>query len=379
MIIDFIYIFMIMGAGQGFLMGIHLLSKKQNKIPNKLLGILMIAFALNLLDVFLIVSGQYVKYPHLLGITSVFPYVYGPLMFLFAKSTAEKLEKLSFGDYLHLLPFVILMIIGLPLYFLKSAEFKMGMAAQTVDAPILSAIGMFIPVVGVFYVYLSSGVLLKYRRRIKQSFSNIDQINLEWLQHFIWGNGIVWLFVIIAYSIQPILPDWFMPNLIIYIPVASFLFWIGYISLSKQSSYLVNSADVLKLPQAPAYSKSGLTDEQANSTVGKLISLVEEKKLYKESSLKLQDLSDALEVPAHHLTEVLNTKVKQNFYDFINSYRVEEVKVLIENDPEKKYNLLSLALDAGFSSKSSFNSIFKKHTGLTPSEYRSKSLKSRAA
>ncbi|MCK5703581.1 MAG: AraC family transcriptional regulator, partial [Cyclobacteriaceae bacterium] len=71
------------------------------------------------------------------------------------------------------------------------------------------------------------------------------------------------------------------------------------------------------------------------------------------------------------LSEVINTKLNKTFYDFVNKYRVEEVQQKIIAGDAEKYNLLSIAFDAGFSSKSSFNSTFKKITGQTPTEFRS--------
>jgi AraC-like DNA-binding protein len=379
MFLDLIYMFMIMAAGLAILLGIHLLKVKEKKLPNMILGISMLFYAVNLLDVFSIISGYSKQHPHLTAVTAVFPYIYGPLLYLFAKSISEKLEKFSRKDYLHFLPFIILTIIGFPLYFLRDAEFKLAMANGTADAPVLSFVGMFIPVAGIIYVVLSARIFNNYRKKIKQNFSNIDRINMEWLRYYIWGSGAVWFFVVVAYSVEHFLPKWFIPNLIIYVPVSGFIWWISYISLSKQSSYLVNSAEIEKEPITPAYSRSGLTDEQAELTIVKLQSLIQTEKPYKNSSLKLQDLSGILDVPPHYLTEILNTRLNQNFYDYINSFRVEEVKRLIKEDKDKKFNLLSLALEAGFSSKSSFNSIFKKHTGLTPSEYRNQSAAKNAA
>ncbi len=71
---------------------------------------------------------------------------------------------------------------------------------------------------------------------------------------------------------------------------------------------------------------------------------------------------------------IINTKMNLSFYELINNHRIEEVKRLISDDKNKVYSLLALAFEAGFSSKTSFNTIFKKSEGMTPSEYRSKVL-----
>jgi len=86
-----------------------------------------------------------------------------------------------------------------------------------------------------------------------------------------------------------------------------------------------------------------------------------------------------LSVSLHNLSEVINGHLNQNFFDFVNSYRVEKVKQDLEDPDKLHFTLLALAMDAGFNSKSSFNSIFKKHTGLAPSVYREQVLKKNTA
>jgi len=76
-----------------------------------------------------------------------------------------------------------------------------------------------------------------------------------------------------------------------------------------------------------------------------------------------------LGVLPNHLSQIINQYEEKNFYDFVNSYRVEEFITLAKKDIDKNFNLLGLAYEAGFNSKSSFNQVFKKITGKTPSEF----------
>jgi AraC-like DNA-binding protein len=95
---------------------------------------------------------------------------------------------------------------------------------------------------------------------------------------------------------------------------------------------------------------------------------VEQKFLYRNSDLTLSRLAQETGLGVHHLSEVLNQHEGKNFYQFINTYRVDDVCKRLQEDPSLK--VLDIALDAGFSSKSTFNSIFKKITGTTPTQYR---------
>jgi len=102
---------------------------------------------------------------------------------------------------------------------------------------------------------------------------------------------------------------------------------------------------------------------------------VENNKPYLDRDLNIQELSVMTKIPRHHITQILNEKHRKNFFTFINEYRVKEVIERFSEPKYRNYNILSIALDSGFNSKATFNSIFKNMTGLTPSEYRDKMQK----
>ena len=103
-----------------------------------------------------------------------------------------------------------------------------------------------------------------------------------------------------------------------------------------------------------------------------LLKLMDDEKPYTNSELMLYQPAGMLNISSHNLSEVLNTQLNQNFFDFINQHRVEQLKKDLCDPAKNHYKLLAIAFDAGFNSKSSFNTIFKKSTGLTPSQYREK-------
>ncbi len=128
----------------------------------------------------------------------------------------------------------------------------------------------------------------------------------------------------------------------------------------------------LELEKA-AYKKSGLTDNKSNEYVDQLVLLMEKNKLFLKPDLTLDELSKKMNVPKHHLTEALNVNLNKTFYQFINEYRVNEFKKRI-TDSSKKENLVYLAYDCGFNSKTTFFNYFKKLEGMTPSAYRKQTV-----
>jgi AraC-like DNA-binding protein len=96
---------------------------------------------------------------------------------------------------------------------------------------------------------------------------------------------------------------------------------------------------------------------------------MESNKPYLEPDLSIYKVAASLDVPRHHVSQVINEQAKKSFYDFVNSYRVEEVKKMLISPAMNNRNILGIALDCGFNSKATFNAAFKKYTGMTPSAY----------
>ncbi|MDX1284379.1 MAG: helix-turn-helix domain-containing protein, partial [Draconibacterium sp.] len=119
-----------------------------------------------------------------------------------------------------------------------------------------------------------------------------------------------------------------------------------------------------------SYEKSGLEEEEAVGIMKKMNSWMEKEKPYVDGNLSLADFAEKFEIPGYILSEVLNRLLKQNFYEYVNNYRIEEFKRLVQDPKNKNIKLLNIAFDVGFNSKTTFNTSFKKFTGKTPSEYR---------
>jgi len=98
--------------------------------------------------------------------------------------------------------------------------------------------------------------------------------------------------------------------------------------------------------------------------------LMEEKKVYRSEGLSLKTLSRRLSLPERHLSQLINDKLNKSFFDLVNYYRVEEAKQMLLEEEEEKRNILDIAFEVGFNTKSAFNRAFKKHTNMAPSQFR---------
>jgi len=186
----------------------------------------------------------------------------------------------------------------------------------------------------------------------------------------------------------------FERELIIYTAVTVFVFFIGYKGLIQSPVFLtaydknmlsdevlpghtVNGSDVFPVLKNHSTqtddTNKRVTDKDFQQYVEKLLEFMKEKKPYLEDNLMLSHVAAAIDIPHYKLTKIFNEKLKQNFFNFVNSYRVEEVKEMLLDPKNDHFTILALAYDCGFSSKASFNRIFKKMTNMTPSEYQKSS------
>lgn len=120
----------------------------------------------------------------------------------------------------------------------------------------------------------------------------------------------------------------------------------------------------------PKYYKSSLTEEAASRSLARLFSLIETERLYTDPKLTLLSLAQRLAIPSQHLSQIINQQIGQSFFDFVNRYRVEEVKKKLLDPKHDLFTIDALAFSAGFNSRSGFYSVFKKLTGMTPSQFR---------
>jgi AraC-like DNA-binding protein len=129
------------------------------------------------------------------------------------------------------------------------------------------------------------------------------------------------------------------------------------------------------IEERPKYEKSTLTKSDADFFLTKLKNLMEEKKPHLDTFLNINQLARRLNIQPRHLSQILNESLHQNFYDFVNSYRIEEAKKMLLDSSNEKTTVLEVLLDVGFNSKSAFNRTFKKNTGLTPSQFKKMNLR----
>lgn len=316
----------------------------------------------------------YVHFPKLHYIIFPFRYLYVPLLFLYVLSFTRKDFKISYIDNLHFAPFFLMYLLFIFKYIVTDPNLlrdylQTDHLFNSAEHRIYNLLEL---IQFLFYAAISLLALKNYVENIKNRFSSIERINLSWLKFVVLGF-IIWkssLFInsILWTNFQYSIPVYVFIILyilaeIIFLLFLSIMFLKG---LKQPEVFLVNNWS----RSNRKYEKILLSDVRKEEYKNRLLQYMEKEKPYLESSLGLQELAQRLSIPSHHLSQVLNTTLMQNFFNFINSYRIKESKRIISEDNCNKKTILKILYESGFNSKSVFNTAFKKHTGMTPSQFR---------
>lgn len=377
----------LLGAVQGFFLAVALAAQRRNRTANRLLAVAMFAFSIHLATVVYHAAGWERRFPHFFGAAYPLPLLYGPLIYLYAVTASNRIRRLRWYDGLHFLPFGLVLLVSLPVYLMSGAE-KLAYyheLQQGARPLLLRVVDPLKLASGVGYSVATIRFLLRHRALVKESYASLEPVNLQWLLRLGLAGALIWgLAAVFELTPQSDLALLRRGDDAIALALAILVYWIGYMALRQPEIF--NFAALDRAPAgetappatssqpaettSPAYERSGLSQGEAAALRDSLLSLMEVAKPWRNSDLTLADLAGRLGTTPHRLSQVLNSQLNQTFYDFVNAWRVREVQRRMADEGARNRTILSLALEAGFASKSTFNHVFRQHTGQTPSAWR---------
>ncbi len=364
-----------LGGLQALLVGVFLFRSKVKNPANGLLSFLMFTLGLSCLFYSFNSLEFYLKFPHLIRIDWGIPLLYAPLLYLYIRSITESIV-ISKNDSIHFIPYLINIVILLP-FFLGSGEEKVQILDYFTESITTGTdlyrfysflLDLAIVFVGAFYVIKSLRIVNKYKEALLNEFSSEEKFKINWL--YILLYAFIFLLTISLIVLIVIFGDrypQFDYKLYYFIYVFLLTYAMSYKALSQPkimslgelrtiSSVKDNTINVTKRGDKAFIIENFMTDQ----------------KPYLNNNLTATELAGLLGISRHELSRVLNEEIGKNFYDFINYYRLEEFKYRLALPENENITLLGIAYDSGFNSKTTFNTIFKRYTGLTPSQYKSK-------
>lgn len=353
------------GGLQGFLLFALLVSDKRVNYANKLLGVFCLFLASTLLFP-LIVFYEEASITWLTGFLLFLPASYGAMGYLYCRSamTGSPLQR---TDIIHILPLLICYSLNYEILFSAEKALSFVTMPKDINTTLKLTLAVFYGQ-ALIYIVLLARMIYRFQTKAKQTLSSYNPDTFKWhwsLMAFmvsIWG-----LKALSGLTSNPFLVNFIADCLLVFM-----IYFFAVVQWRNPSLFHIQQLSA-ELAQPTVLNNKqpsdGLLDQETRSSVLSLVQdQVKEQALYRNSELTLAMLAEQVGVSVHHLSETLNQYGGKNFNRFINEYRVAEVCQQLDQKSDRK--LIDLALDAGFSSKSSFNAIFKKLTGQTPSLYR---------
>lgn len=315
-------------------------------------------------------------FPHIVASSYPLLFLLAPFYFLYARTLLDNQMAWRKTDWLHFLPAILTFLLFLPFY-LQSAEAKIDFlqrlaAQEELEVPLAQFVMMFAQIIQLLlYLWCTRQLVMRARRTIVEQYANGKLLKINWLGKATTVFGLFVIFYAFVTIILVFIKAYRMEMDYIVILINSLLiFVVAYVVLSQPQLFLEN-------PQTGRRQQL-LSAVQSTSLREKLQEYMQSRHPYLEEDIKISDLAEALGVPTHHLSELINTAFQSNFFDFINTYRIEAAKKILEDPDKADWKILAIAYETGYNNKATFNRVFKKYTGYTPSAYRAAHLSQNA-
>lgn len=345
---------------QGIFAAAILWFAQRNKLSSRILSVLLLSIALWLIDTFLGVSGLYKQAPDLYFKPIYYSFAFGPLLYFYVKS----LTNASFSfEKKHLLHFLPVLLQALLYWFLTFQDytFKRWYWLE-VHQPFTYRIefdGTFVSLA--IYLVFSLQLLRNYQKWLSDNFSEFSRITLNWLKLLL----IIMLLLCVQWFVEVILREFFQN----YYDYNFSVLILGILALLLAFGGIrqISLADVVFANKKENLAEKSIVVDKA--ILQKILNQMESNKDFLNPTLTLKEFAETLKLPTRMVSEHINNGLNKSFVDFVNEYRVNEVKHKLQSGELKTYTILAVAFDSGFNSKATFNRIFKKTTGQSPREF----------
>jgi len=315
---------------------------------------------------------------HLMNVSWLFLLLHGPFLWFYVKSLTNPLFRFRHYHLLHFIPFLLFSIFHFSDFIRLSADEKLSIIQNELFRDsILFRIA--IPTVGISnltYNIVALFLLQKHRVNIQNQFSNIEDIDLKWLRTLVIAALVIFGINIFLFNLNTIKPiaGYYEISGFAYAFASVYVLYLGFFGVRQGkifSDYSYFGADGKKV-LINHHTNTVNDRNEYSETISKLTRLMEYEQPYMDPEINLAKLSGLMQIKPELLSEVLNTALQQNFYDFINKHRIEEFKIQCLNKDKKHLSILGLAYECGFNSKAAFYRAFSKFEGTSPTEYISK-------
>lgn len=351
------------GIFQALVFGIALLAKKENRLANRFLTVLL--FCMGYENFIFIVIGfrLYDQYFWLHLLPYGLAFVYGPAFYFYIYSLTS--TSFRFGKkHLWHFAFIALDYVHSIYHLIYGRNFPkshLQLHAFIDEISNLAVISLLI------YTVYGWKLLKNYEKKLPEQLSYTDHMTLRWLKKFLIGM-IGMLIISTVYTLAKVIIDFYSQDIYYFqfLPVIV-VSWLGVVGIQQRQTMVdekKTSGKTIPKEKAPVASF------QLEHHTALLKQTMEQDRLYLNPELSVRILEEKTQMTAKEISIVLNQGLQKNFYQFVNEYRVQEVKERLLDSKYQHLTILGIGLEAGFKSKATFNRLFKNITGITPKQYR---------
>ena len=320
--------------------------------------------------------------PNLYRIFETAYWLEAPLLLWYTRSLVYKNYQWSKVDFLFILPAIIYLVFTAANFY--SLDYTTKYLAlrdyQAVEAPVLRHLtGLARESLRVVFGIMCLIDIRHCRQQIRNRYSNADQIDLGWLKILVVAFMAVRVWAVLV-SIALISKAHLNINIDFELMgltgnYTTFILVSGLIFFSLMNSSLFEGIESREEIKKAENEKDQEKAEIDPDLINKIENYMLVKKPFLANILTLEQLAKQLEMPPRALSNAINRHFEQNFFEFVNHYRVEEAKALLADPVHKNNTMIEIMAECGFNSKATFNTFFKKLVGSTPSQYRAEKIK----
>lgn len=352
-----------------FLSILFFIRPKGDKVANRILSLYLLLFAINLCYNITYWTGLVFQEPyvHFYGFLAMIWVSYPPLMFIYVRRVVAR-KKLVRKDLIHIFVLFMVVLLYSRLYLLDS-ESKLEVLSNGTHWKYIyfaKFIKSGISVILIFYL-----VWAFYLVRRTEGLPNNIRNWLFWIIGAYSGYvvSIIAYFILSSLGWITIEHDYFIMTGIVF--CIGLVTYFGFILPE-----VFDGTPLKKIVPFAKYQRSGLTSEFSLSQKERLLEVMDQHKPYLDSDLRLDDLANMISLSRNHTSQIINEHFGQSFFYFINTYRISEAMELLISDID--LSITEVIYQSGFNNRVSFYKAFKKHTGITPKEFRHQYLAEKA-
>ncbi|PIF31660.1 AraC family transcriptional regulator [Flavobacterium sp. 9] len=348
--------------------------KTKHKISNYLFATFLILCAI---DTSQTLFDLIIDKPSNFGmLRGLFAFLQIPVFYLYVLSVCYSDFKLKPKHLLHLLPFLTANAIMIPRFYAVNEASKINFIQNYQNMVEIQFNHILIHVQLIAYIVAVFMVLRKARKLYLENCAGTSISSYNWLFQFTVVLTVLYSVALLKnvfkFSDYPYISEWIKIGLLVF----QLFIVCWYLFKALNNPGLFRSIDSkLKLVsdivlEEKNKEESTVSEKEYSEELLKLQQYMAEEKPFLDPSLTIQDVSATIQIPVRDLSLLINHKLQQHFYDFVNTYRIEEAMEILKDSTKSKMTVLEILYEVGFNSKSSFNTAFKKHTGDTPTVYR---------